>query len=161
MNSSRNLSMKTRFVATHTGAILILMFLGATLVNSAPPDSKPKIESAAADSNAVPQSTFNIPSNFSQGRDPFYPNARYMLGEIHVVAQVRVTAGIDLIHLNGISGSADHKLAMINFRTMAEGETNDFLTVSGHVKVRCVEIKSQSVVIEVIGGERRELRLRE
>ena len=161
MSPSRKQSMKTRFVATHTGSILLLMFLGTTLVSSAPPESKPKTETAGAESNAVPQSTFIIPANFNQGRDPFYPNARYMFGEPRAVPTVRITAGIDLLHLDGISGTADHKLAMINFRTMAEGETNDFLTVSGHVKIRCVEIKSQSVVIEVIGGERRELRLRE
>jgi hypothetical protein len=68
--------------------------------------------------------------------------------------------GLELLHLDGISGAADHKLAMINFRTMAEGETNDILTVSGRIKIRCIEIKTQSVVIEVIGGDRGELKLR-
>ena len=153
--------MKTRFAALHTGSILLLMFLGTTLVSSAPPESKPKTAAPGADSNAVPQSTFTIPANFSQGRDPFYPNARYMFGTPQVVPTVARTSGIDLLHLDGISGAADHKLAMINYRTMAEGETNDFLTVSGHVKIRCVEIKTESVVIEVIGGERKELHLRD
>ena len=154
--------MKTPSATTYRGPALVIMLLGVALVHSAPPETKPKTGAATTDSsNTVPQSIFTIPSNFSEGRDPFYPNARYMFGETRIVTQVRSTAGIDLLHLDGISGTADHKLAMINFRTMAEGETNDFLTVSGRVKIRCVEIKSRSVVIEAIGGERRELRLRD
>jgi hypothetical protein len=151
--------MKNRFVATFGGPVLVLTVLGTALIGAAPPESKTRNGVRAADSNAVPQSVFTIPSNFGEGRDPFYPNARYMFGTPQVVATRPIAPGADLLRLNGISGTMDRKLAIINFRTMAEGETNDVLTVSGHVRFRCVEIKSQSVVIEVIGGERRELHL--
>ncbi len=151
--------MKTRLVATYSGPILVITVLGTVLITAAPPESKFKTGAQATDSSAVPQSVFTIPSNFGEGRDPFYPNARYMFGTVITDIKRPTVLGADLLRLNGISGTVDHKLAMINFRTVAEGETNEVLTTSGRVRFRCVEIKNHSVVIEVIGGEKRELRL--
>jgi hypothetical protein len=48
---------------------------------------------------------------------------------------------------------------MINGRTMARGEDAEINTDCGRLLVHCVDISSNSAVIEV-SGERRELKLR-
>ena len=61
--------------------------------------------------------------------------------------------------LNGLSGTKDRPLAIINNYTFAKGEEADVHIGSGRMHIRCVEIKEESVVIDV-NGERQELRLR-
>jgi hypothetical protein len=60
----------------------------------------------------------------------------------------------------GFSGG-EHKVATINGYPFSEGEEAEISVPGGRrTKVRCIEIKGETVVIEV-GGERRELRLGE
>jgi hypothetical protein len=61
--------------------------------------------------------------------------------------------------LNGLSGAGQKRLAIINGSTVAEGEVSNIPTPTGRVRIRCVEIKDTSVIIEV-GTELREIRLR-
>jgi hypothetical protein len=61
--------------------------------------------------------------------------------------------------LKGLSGAATDPLAMINGRTMARGEDAEIVTDCGRLLVHCVDITTNSAIVEV-GGERRELRLR-
>ncbi len=73
-------------------------------------------------------------------------------------APVVVTADL---RLNGISGSAEHRLAIVNNRTFEAGEEGEVLSGSERVRIRCVEIKADAVVIQFVsGGTRRELRFR-
>ena len=62
--------------------------------------------------------------------------------------------------LNGIS----RKLAMINGRTFSEGEEGDVNTENGRKHVRCIRIKEDSAMIEILENgtavDRQELRLR-
>jgi hypothetical protein len=66
------------------------------------------------------------------------------------------SANSSALVFNGIAGTQDHRLAMINSKTFAEGEEALVNTPSGRIRVRCIEIKGDIVVIEV-NGERREL----
>jgi hypothetical protein len=149
--------MKLRFQFIAGSSIAALMWLGAVAVYSAPPEKKAGADAQLTGSNAIPQSVFTVPTTPKEGRDPFFPNARYLYGG--PIVKTRPLPGADLLVLNGISGSADHKLAMINGRTVAEGEEAEVSTASGRVKLRCVEIKGESAVVEV-SGERKELHLR-
>lgn len=63
------------------------------------------------------------------------------------------------LKLNGISGTTDHRLAIINNRTFEANEEGPVSTTLGPVRIRCLEIKPDSVLIQV-GGEQRILRLR-
>src|SRR5690349_8656822 len=99
--------MKIRFVASYAGPLLVMTVLGTALLGAAPPESKIRTGARAADTNAVPQSVFTIPSNFGEGRDPFYPSARYMFGTPQIVDKRPVAPGADLLQLNGISGTMD------------------------------------------------------
>jgi len=50
---------------------------------------------------------------------------------------------------------------MINGRTFSEGEEGDVNTNSGKKRVRCLKIKPDSVIVELLPeGERQELKLR-
>lgn len=118
---------------------------------SPPPPAEPEI----------PQSLFSIPTNPKEGKDPFFPaSARPYTSGTPVRTNTIVKPGpaVDFV-LNGISGSAEKPLAMINGRTFEKNEEGDITTTGGRVHIRCVEIKADSAIIE-FRGERRELKLR-
>ena len=50
----------------------------------------------------------------------------------------------------------DHRLVIINNHTFAAGDEGDVITRDGRIHLSCIEIKTNSVVIEV-GGQRHEL----
>jgi hypothetical protein len=60
---------------------------------------------------------------------------------------------------NGVSGTADNRLVMINGRTFGPGDEYTFNTSRGGVVVRCVEITEDAVTVDV-GGQRRTLHRR-
>jgi len=124
-------------------------------INSAPPAANASTNAGASD---IPRSVFVVPKNQRQGRDPFYPDSVRPYGSGAPV-QTTNSASSVVIVLNGLSGSTQKRLAIINGQTLAEDETADIPTPTGRVRVRCVEIKDTSAVIE-IGTELRELRLR-
>lgn len=66
----------------------------------------------------------------------------------------------DVLTLKGITGVKDHALALINNRSLAAGESAKVRVGSSNVLVRCLEIRSDSVRIQVgESGELRELSL--
>jgi len=147
--------MKNSFTPIRRASCLMTICLVAAVVQGAPPAAKRQPEAAPSATNDIPQSVFAVPASPEEGRDPFFPNASR-----ETPAKQNTSTAANALILNGIGGTPDHKLAMINGHTMAEGETNEVTTASGHVRIRCLEIKGESAVIEVIGGERRELHLR-
>ena len=122
---------------------------GAAAAQKSAPASKPRAEVK------IPVSIFVWPSNPAEGRDPFFPNSKHPYAE-PVIKQTLTNAPVTLT-LNGISRG----LAMINGRTFSEGEEGDVSTNSGKQRVRCLKIKEDSVIIELLPeGGRRELKLR-
>jgi hypothetical protein len=112
----------------------------------------------------VPKSVFV--NNPDAGKDPFFPTSTRRLQSL-----VRVTATnsvpqssriLDQLALKGISGTKAEPLAIINGVTVAKGELAEIKCGRQIVKVRCLEIRDSSVLIELHGTrETRELRLRE
>ena len=98
----------------------------------------------------VIRSIFVIPSNPNEGRDPFFPNSTRpyesaAAGKPHV-------GDVSSLVLKGISGPMNRRLAIINNRTLAVGDEQDLVTPQGRIHIRCVEIKTNSVVIESAGS---------
>jgi hypothetical protein len=62
------------------------------------------------------------------------------------------------LRLQGISGGAEKRLAIINNRTFDIGEEAELRIDAKPLKVRCLEIRDRSVLIE-INGHRQELAL--
>jgi hypothetical protein len=113
----------------------------------------------AAATNAVPRSVFVVPKTPNEGRDPFFPTSARPY-EVKTQAVQTHFADISSLVLKGVSGPLDHRLAIINNRTLAVGDEQDITTSQGRLHIRCVEIKNNSVVLE-IGGERHELKYTE
>jgi hypothetical protein len=151
--------MKNPFHSVPGASLLAVMFFAIMAVLAAPPEIKRKSDAQMSGTNDIPQSTFSIPAAPQEGRDPFFPNSFH--GAASTALTQTPSAAAEALVLNGIGGTPDHKLAMINGRTMAEGETNEINTVAGRVRIHCIEIKGESAVVEVVGGERRELHLRD
>ncbi len=106
----------------------------------------------------LPQSIFNIPTQPSEGRNPFFPQStiKVVIPKINRENPIDTTSSLVL---NGIT-SPPKQTAMINGRTFGKGEEGEVRTAGGFkVMIKVEEIKSESAVI-VVGGQRRELRLR-
>ena len=142
--------------------LVLSVVTAATFTARADAGSKKSGPSTHANSDAieVPRSVFTIPAKASDGRDPFFPLSRRMVveakpnnGDTPKSAPVSLT-------LKGIARTPDKKrFAMINDKTFSAGEEREVMINNSRVRVHCVEIKEDSVVIEV-NGERKELRMR-
>jgi len=109
----------------------------------------------------VPQSVFTIPPTAGVARDPFYPS-RIIQAEVakpQATTNTVRTTSLTCLVLKGLSGPPTAPLAMINGRTMARGEDAEINTDCGRLLVHCVDITTNSAIVEV-AGERRELHLR-
>lgn len=95
-----------------------------------------------------------------KGKDPFFPKSSRRAVKLPSI-NAPVAAPIVQLSLKGISGSSSSRLALINNRTFAVGETASVRIVGGSVNVRCVEINENSVVVTLEGDpEPKELQLR-
>lgn len=104
-------------------------------------------------------STFVLPRQISEGRDPFFPNSSRVYGTDAVKVADAPKVDFDL-SLKGISGTQEQPLAIINTTTFTTGESNEVITRNGRPKITCVEINMNAgTVLVQIGAERRELRL--
>jgi len=113
--------------------------------------------SAAPAETASQKSVFLMPKAATQGRDPFFPaSSRLWAVTVKAVPSSQPAAPAVALVLNGLSGSSEHRLAMINGRTLAEGEESEINIAGVRVQVRCLEIKTDSVVVQA-AGERRVL----
>ena len=62
--------------------------------------------------------------------------------------------------VKGISGSKDRRMALVNNQTLAPGETASVKVVGGTLRVHCLEIRGDIVVVTIDGKEgRHELKL--
>jgi hypothetical protein len=144
---------------------IVLLFLGATIalsvvVAQSAPAGKSSTAAATNTTEEIPKSVFTIPNAGGVARDPFFPT-RIIQGEVATAVQPTNShpSSLGCLTLKGLSGAPSSPLAMINGRTMARGEDAEINTDCGRLLVHCVDITTNSAIIEV-GGERRELRLR-
>jgi hypothetical protein len=129
--------------------------------------SAPAAATAPAAARTIPQSVFVY--DLKGGRDPFFPDSarRQQKAPAPAIAarnasEPAASKAAGQLRLKGISGSRAGRLALINNRTFAAGETGEVRTGEGRVHLRCVEIRDDAVVV-LLGGEsqNRELRLHE
>jgi hypothetical protein len=139
--------------------LLILTLFSAFMAHAAPNSSNP-LNSAGALTNKIhiPVSIFVISTNSSEGRDPFYPEStRFYGGGTNSTPTHEIGAAV--LTLQGISGTTNRRLAIVNGRTLAEGEETELLVNGKRLKLRCIEIKNDSASVE-LEGVRRELKMR-
>ena len=130
----------------------VAAWLSATFVMLLPAAAAPVAQPAAPE--VVTRSVFVIPKSPKEGRDPFFPNSTR---PYETVAAARPHTGdVSSLVLKGISGPPDHRLAIINNHTFGAGDEANIVTPQGPIHIRCIEVKTGSVVIES-GGQRHEL----
>jgi len=140
--------------------------LGATVLwltlvlQTALSQAAPAAQGAAAGDAPAPQAVFVMPHGPPEGRDPFFPRSMRPYAYVAQPTQAVVVVTADL-RLSGISGSAEHRLAIVNNRTFEVGEEGEVTSGSEKVRIRLLEIRADAVVIQFVsGGTRRELKLR-
>jgi len=135
------------------GWVLLLVIAGK--LSAGPTNMPPQ---AVANYSGSSTSTNQFISVFdSSGRDPFFPKSTRL--NLATRAGEDNSQPVVALVLSGFSGSAGRRFAIINNRTFAAGEENEVVTASGRVRIRCVEIRSNTAVITIGGGEKIELRL--
>lgn len=111
----------------------------------------------ATEPKLATRSVFTQPSIPSEGRDPFFPSSlRPYQGTVVPGAADNVGA----LTLQGFSGPPDHQLVIINNVTFAVGDDAEVSTSQGRIHIHCLEIGTNSAVIEA-NGQRHELRYSE
>lgn len=150
-------------IVRHHAKLFCMLFAAATLsadlvcqAQSAKKVAPIPARTVASTNSEIPKSVFVIPKNPQEGRDPFFPNSVHPYG---ISEKPQPTLPGSNLVLKGLSGPPEARLAMINGRTFKAGEEGEVSTPAGRVTVRVVEIRSDSVVVEV-GGVRQELRMR-
>jgi hypothetical protein len=116
----------------------------------APVAAKPAVVAAPPSTNDMKQflSVFeDLPP--AVGKDPFFPKSHRRDPSLPV-EEVKKQVDQTLI-LKGIVGSVNRRIAVINDETMESGEESSVRTPGGHVKVKCLEIAPDYVVIQVEG----------
>ena len=96
------------------------------------------------------------------GKDPFFPNRQRGTTVVVNTNKATPTLNTDALFLKGFTGTGDKRIALINNQTFAKGEEGEVKLGSGKIKIRVVEMKDKSVIIEIEGqSERKELVLPE
>jgi len=104
----------------------------------------------------IPESVFEVPASPKEGRNPFFPQS---VAEKPAVKSATQSWDPSVLVLNGIT-SPPKPTAMINSRTFEAGESGEVKLRDGsRLPVKCIEIRKDSVLIEV-RGQQRELKLR-
>jgi len=146
MNRKRPTSRRDNF-RMNTLAVSFSIGCATVLVANADPAIPP-------DQTETPHSVFTVPADTQEGRDPFFPDSTRPY-EAAAAANPKV-ADVTSLVLKGFSGSLNNRLVIINNHTFAAGDEGDVTTPVGRIHLTCIEIKTNSVVIEV-GGQRHEL----
>ncbi len=131
----------------------------------------PKSGAAAKPSNPlelkfIPSTFVDSPSDPKIGKDIFFPKTTRLVAKpvddsknptISNEAQV-----LKQIILKGISGNGHRRLAVLNNRTLATGETWEYKVNGQSHRIKLEEIKARSVLISIEGStEKKELQLRD
>jgi len=162
----RNYAPLRKCIGTIAGPVCLLLLLAGGLLprTEAATNVPPKAEAAPSATNSlaaieIPKSTFIIPTTTSQGRDPFFPLSRRMVVDATPkTGTTPIAAPVNFV-LQGISGTESKRFALINGRTLVVGEEREVPSGTTRVQVRCLEIREDSVKIEV-NGVTSELKLR-
>lgn len=111
---------------------------------------------------ALLRSEFKAPKTPQEGRDPFFPNSMrvYGLGTVPVAKTnvVKAAAPPQLV-LKALAGTGERRFATINNRVFGAGEEGEVNAAGSRVKLRCLEIHEDMVLVEA-GGVRQQLRMR-
>lgn len=133
----------------------ILQSLALALLSSVMVTARAGTAPAATNASPVaPRSVFVVPATTKEGRDPFYPESTRSSAEQSAAAAAAAAtrpADVTSLTVPGISGTPGHWLVTINNHTFGVGDEGEVVTASGRVRLRCLDIRPDSVTVEVNG----------
>jgi hypothetical protein len=118
--------------------------------------SKPASALSGLTNAPVPKSVYSVPDKPAEGKDPFFPDLWQQQAAVQTKPAQR--APVAVLTFQGVSGSAERQLAIINGFSFAIGEEGEVPVAGGRVKIRCIDIRTNEAVIEV-SGQRQRLKL--
>jgi TPR repeat protein len=87
--------------------------------------------------------------------------AEFKSGDWPVISPRRIPEGDPRLKLEGITFGGNVALAIINGKILAEGESADVLLKKDHLKIKCIQIQQDSVLVLIDGEDQpRWLRLK-
>ena len=103
---------------------------------------------------APERSTFVIPTNPGEGRDPFFPESNRIYELVAAAAPHAVQ--ITTLTIKGYSIINGRPIVIINNHSFMIGDEGDVMTPGGRVHVHCLDIKPSIAIVEA-NGQRRDL----
>jgi hypothetical protein len=155
-----NRKMKSCRGSVHISMGCIIALLSLTAFSAPPKDTK-KTTIKPSTTNSAPVialSVFVMPTGPKDGKDPFFPSSIRAYGTL----QPKKGEKAPMIEVPlTLTGIIPLKLAMVNGRTFSEGEEGEVIVNGTRKKIRCLKVKVESAIVELLPeGERRELKMR-
>jgi hypothetical protein len=144
------------FAAPVSGGLMVCILSGCkpAVKPSGPPAApKPAVAAPAAPSATNAKQTTEYVSFFDElmppkGRDPFYPNShRRDPVPVAVARPDKPASLVGDLRLQGIVGTASHRMAIINGTSFDAGEQDTIRVPNGRIKVKCLEIGEDYAVV--------------
>lgn len=89
-----------------------------------------------------------MPKQFSEGRDPFFPDSTRVYQAVMLESPNRTKADVSSLVVKGINRDAKGAFVIINNHTFTVGDEGDVLTPGGRIHLKCVAVLPNAVVIE-------------
>jgi hypothetical protein len=128
---------------------LIICSLAIALPNEVlsakPPEDADKGATTSSPVTAFPKSIFVYRDR--AGKDPFFPN-RKRLDDKSSEEKSAGKVKLETLTLRGITGGDGRRVALINDRPFARGETGEVTVGTNTFRIRVIEIKEKSVTIQ-------------
>jgi hypothetical protein len=158
-----NLANRALVLASLLPSLAAFGAVPATTVSAAKPAAaRPAATNAEPAAAPIPRSIFIAPKTPEEGRDPFFPRSLHTFPSSTGTTNRAQAKGVGVVQLrlNGMSGTPGNPLVIINGQTFAPGEEHEVISGSRRIRVRCIQIKTDSATVEV-NSEQRELHLRQ
>jgi hypothetical protein len=155
MNSNQTMPRAARVIALGASLLALALLTGC---NKPAPTASPKPAASLVSKAAVVVASTNDAKAYvsvfedlppAQGKDPFFPMS-HRRDTAMSAPETREHVDHTLV-LKGIVGSVHRRIAVINNETMQMGEESSVRTPGGHVKVKCLEIGQDYVMIQIEG----------
>lgn len=143
----------------HVRRALLLSLLVAAGCHKVTPSGPPKPKTDPAKPAAAAATQTNLSEDYVSvfedlptkiGRDPFFPSSHRRDPAPEAAAETPASMDAELA-LKGVMITAHHSEAVINNEVFEKGEEQPVRVPSGHVRVKCLDIGVDFVLIQVEG----------